>query len=51
MEVGGHLDGGSISRDDVAAVVAEALHDPSAVNRTFYVVSGETPIGRAIASL
>jgi len=51
VEVGGHLDGGSISRDDVAAVVAEALHDPSAVNHTFYVVSGETPIGRAIASL
>jgi nucleoside-diphosphate-sugar epimerase len=51
VEIGERLDGGSISRDDVAAVVAAALHAPSAVNRTFDVVAGETPVDQAIASL
>ncbi len=51
VDVAEHLEGGSISRDDVAAVVAEALHDPRAPTALFYVVSGETPIDRAIASL
>ncbi len=51
VEIGERLDGGSISRDDVAAVVAAALHAPSAANRTFDVVAGETPVDQAIASL
>ncbi|MBA3420408.1 MAG: SDR family oxidoreductase [Thermoleophilaceae bacterium] len=51
VEVGERLDGGSISRDDVAAVVAEALHDPAAVGRTFDLVAGKTPVDQAIASL
>ncbi len=51
VEIGERLDGGSISRDDVVVVVAAALHAPSAANRTFDVVAGETPVDQAIASL
>ncbi len=51
VEVSERLGGGSISRDDVAAAVAEALHDPAAVGRTFDLVAGETPVDQAIASL
>lgn len=51
VEVGERLEGGPISRDDVAAVVAEALHHPAAAGRTFDVIAGETPVDQAIASL
>ena len=43
--------GGAISRDDVAAVVAAALHEPSTVGKTFELASGDTPIDQAVSSL
>jgi nucleoside-diphosphate-sugar epimerase len=42
---------GSISRDDVAAVLAAALHDPGLAGTQFAVIGGETPIEQALEQL
>ena len=42
---------GSIPRDDVAAVIVAVLDEPRATGITFELVSGETPIVDAIATL
>ena len=42
---------GSISRDDVAAVVAAVLRHWAAVGRTFDLTAGEDPIEEAVARL
>jgi uncharacterized protein YbjT (DUF2867 family) len=42
---------GPVTRDDVAAVVAESLQAPNAVGKAFVVVEGETPIAEAVAAL
>jgi inosine-uridine nucleoside N-ribohydrolase len=46
-----HVDDGHISRDDVAAVLAFAVHDPALTGVTFEVVQGDTPIEQAIKLL
>jgi uncharacterized protein YbjT (DUF2867 family) len=51
IRAGEHVDDGSISRDDVAAVLALALHDPTLAGVTFEVVSGDEPIEVALAHL
>jgi uncharacterized protein YbjT (DUF2867 family) len=43
--------GGRIPRDDVAAVLLACLDDPSTIGKTFDVLSGDTPIPEALASL
>jgi uncharacterized protein YbjT (DUF2867 family) len=40
-----------VSRDDVAAVLAEVLHEPRSVHHTFYVVAGDDPVPEALAAL
>jgi uncharacterized protein YbjT (DUF2867 family) len=42
---------GKIPRADVAAVLAVVLETPDAVGLMFEVISGETPIGEAVAQL
>ena len=42
---------GEVSRDDVAATLAEVLHEPRSARLTFYVVGGDEPIGPALAAL
>ena len=42
---------GSISRDDVAAVLVACLDEPRTVRATFEVLQGETPIAQALAGL
>ena len=42
---------GSITRDDVAAVLVGCLDEPRTVRATFEVLQGETPIGEALAAL
>ena len=42
---------GEVSRDDVAATLAEVLHEPRSVGLTFYVNGGDEPIGQALAAL
>jgi uncharacterized protein YbjT (DUF2867 family) len=41
----------SITRDDVAAVLAACLDEPRTVGKTFVLLQGETPIAEALASL
>jgi uncharacterized protein YbjT (DUF2867 family) len=49
--VGESVERGEIPRADVAAVLAAVLHADSAVGKTFELVSGESPIDEAIATL
>jgi uncharacterized protein YbjT (DUF2867 family) len=46
-----NADGGMISRDDVAAVLAELLTADNAIGKSFDLVAGETPITEAVAGL
>jgi uncharacterized protein YbjT (DUF2867 family) len=43
--------GGSVTRDDVAAVLAACLDEQRTVGKTFALLQGETPIAEALASL
>ncbi|MEV0146968.1 MULTISPECIES: SDR family oxidoreductase [unclassified Nonomuraea] len=42
---------GTVPRDDVAAVLAELLRERAAIGRVLELVSGDTPIPQAIASV
>jgi uncharacterized protein YbjT (DUF2867 family) len=42
---------GTITRDDVAAVLAACLDEPRTVRATFDLLQGETPIAQALAAL
>jgi uncharacterized protein YbjT (DUF2867 family) len=50
VSAGEHLEDGSISRDDVAAVLAFTLRDPALGGVTFEVVEGDMPIEQALAA-
>ena len=43
--------GGSVTRDDVAAVLVACLDEPRTVRATFDLLQGETPIAQALAAL
>lgn len=51
VELGTGLRRGEIPRADVVAVLAAALPAPNAIGTAFEVVSGETPVGEAVAAL
>lgn len=51
VQLGEHLPGGSISRDDVAHLLAAALGEPATVGRTFDAVAGDAPIDDALSGL
>jgi uncharacterized protein YbjT (DUF2867 family) len=51
VKVGTDIDGGSIPRDDVAAVLLAVLEQPSSIGKVFELVSGDTPVEEAVASL
>jgi uncharacterized protein YbjT (DUF2867 family) len=42
---------GEVSRDDVAAVIAEVLGADNTIGKAFDLIGGETPIPEAVASL
>jgi uncharacterized protein YbjT (DUF2867 family) len=46
-----HVGGGSISRADVAAVLAAVLDEPATAGSTFELASGDVPVEQAMASL
>jgi uncharacterized protein YbjT (DUF2867 family) len=48
IETGEGVTGGSVSRDDVAAVTAYVLDHPSSVGRTIEFNNGDTPIAQAL---
>jgi hypothetical protein len=45
------LDGGAVSRRDVAAVLAELLVTGAGRGRTVDLVAGEVPVAEAVAAL
>jgi uncharacterized protein YbjT (DUF2867 family) len=47
----GTLERGSVTRGDVAHVIAEVLTHDNTIGKTFDVLSGDTDIGQAIAEL
>jgi uncharacterized protein YbjT (DUF2867 family) len=47
----GTLDYGSVTRGDVAHVLAEALESDSTIGKTFDVINGETGITQAVSDL
>ena len=51
VSIAPRLDGGSISRADVAAVLLAALDADSTIGRDFDLVSGQTPIEQALRAL
>jgi uncharacterized protein YbjT (DUF2867 family) len=51
VRVGTELERGDIPRDDVAAVLLAVLEEPGSIGKTFELVSGDTPVDEAIASL
>ena len=51
VTLGERLEGGSISRDDVAAVLAAVLRTPGTAGKSFDAVSGETPVAEAVAAV
>ncbi len=51
VSLGERLEPGSISRDDVAAVLAEVLRAPGTIGASFDAIAGETPIAEAVSSI
>jgi uncharacterized protein YbjT (DUF2867 family) len=51
IAVGYELQGGKVSRDDVAAVAAAVLADDSTIGKTIPFIGGDTPIDEALAEL
>jgi uncharacterized protein YbjT (DUF2867 family) len=51
VSVAEKLDRGKVPRADVAAVFVACLDDPGTVGKSFDLLSGETPIADALASL
>lgn len=47
----GELDGGSVTRADVAATLAAVLATDTTIGKTFDLLGGQTPIGEAVGSL
>ena len=50
IEIGQHVPRGSISREDVARVIAFCLSEPGSIGQTWEVVSGLTPLEEAVRS-
>lgn len=51
VQIARHVSRADISRDDVAAVLAAVLHEPSSSHRTVEVVGGDTPVAEAVAKI
>ncbi len=51
VRVGDDVGSGSISRGDVALVLARCLREPATLGKTFEVVDGETPVAKALREL
>ena len=51
VTLGERLPPGSISRNDVAAILAAVLRTPGTAGESFDAVEGQTPVAEALASL
>lgn len=45
------IERGEVSREDVAAVIVEVLHEPRTVGKTLELVGGDTPIDEAVRAV
>ena len=50
IKAGEDVGDGRVTREDVAAALAFALHDPALARVTFEVIEGDTPIEQALAA-
>ncbi len=50
VRVSGRVGSSNVPRDDVAAILAEVLHRPATIGRTFELVAGDVPVGEALAA-
>jgi uncharacterized protein YbjT (DUF2867 family) len=50
VTLGEHVGRGSVSRDDVAAVIAAVLNQPATVGKTLELVGGDRPIDEAVSA-
>src|SRR5262249_2203837 len=51
VQLGQRLDYGQVTRDDVAAVIAECLTAEASIGKGFDLMNGETPVAEAVAGL
>jgi uncharacterized protein YbjT (DUF2867 family) len=51
VTLGDSVPRGSISREDVARLIALALHEPATIGRQWEVVAGDTPLDEAVQAL
>jgi uncharacterized protein YbjT (DUF2867 family) len=51
VRIGPDVEYGEVTRDDVAATLAEVLDAPNAIGKTFELVGGDTPIDEAVRAL
>lgn len=51
VKLGEHVGRGEIPRDDVAAVLDAALHEPAVARVVFEAISGDVPVEEAVAAL
>lgn len=50
VKLGEQTGRGSVSRDDVAAVLAAVLQEPATIGKTFELIEGETPVDEAVSA-
>jgi uncharacterized protein YbjT (DUF2867 family) len=51
VRIGAHVGRGTVSRGDVAAVLAAVLLEPGTAGTVFEVIAGDTPVEEAVAAL
>ena len=51
VEIAERVDYGEVTRDDVAAVLAEVLRADNTIGKSFDLLGGQTPIAEALAAL
>jgi nucleoside-diphosphate-sugar epimerase len=51
VEIAERVEYGQVTRDDVAAVIAECLTADNSIGKSFDLLNGETPIAEALAAL
>ena len=51
VRIGPDVEYGEVTRDDVAATLAEVLDAPNTIGKTFELVGGDTPIDEAVRAL
>lgn len=51
VRIAERLDPGTVTRADVAAVLAACLDEPTTIRRTFDLLAGETPIDEALRAI